>query len=147
MRFFIIFNSTNKQKPQMNGTLLLRIAVAIILLTHSVFGMFNNGINDFGNLFLNQIGFAPFGVFLAWSIKLSHVVAAILLILNKYVKLAGFVTIFVLIMGIVLVHFKEGWFVVGGGRNGVEYNFLLIVVLLAIMFPNGFNKNKSNKII
>jgi putative oxidoreductase len=125
----------------MNGTLLLRIAVAIILLTHSVFGMFNNGINDFGNLFLNQIGFAPFGVFLAWSIKLSHVIAAILLILNKYVKLAGFVTIFVLLMGIILVHFKEGWFVVGGGRNGVEYNFLLIVVLLAIMFPNGFKTN------
>jgi len=127
----------------MNGTLLLRIAVAIILLTHSVFGMFNNGINDFGNLYLNQIGFAPFGVFLAWSIKLSHVIAAILLILNKYVKFAGFVTIFVLLMGIVLVHFQEGWFVVGGGRNGVEYNFLLIIVLLAIMFPNGFKKNKT----
>ena len=125
----------------MNGTLLLIIAVAIILLTHSIFGMFNNGINDFGNLFLNQIGFAPFGVFLAWSIKLSHVVAAILLILNKYVKLAGFVTIFVLIMGIITVHIKEGWFVIGGGRNGVEYNFLLIIVLLAIMFPNGFKKN------
>jgi len=127
----------------MNGTLLLRIAVAIILLTHSVFGMFNNGINDFGNLYLNQIGFAPFGVFIAWSIKLSHVIAAILLIFNKYVKWAGFVTIFVLIMGIILVHFKEGWFVVGGGRNGVEYNFLLIIVLLAIMFPNGFKKNKT----
>ncbi|MHC0441919.1 DoxX family protein [Flavobacterium sp. 3-210] len=128
----------------MNGNLLLRIAVSIILLTHSVFGMFNNGINDFGNLYLNQIGFAPFGVFLAWSIKLSHVIAAILLLVNKYVKLAGFVTIFVLIMGIVLVHFQEGWFVVGGGRNGVEYNFLLIVVLLAIMFPNGFKKVQSN---
>ena len=127
----------------MNGTLLLRIAVAIILLTHSVFGMFNNGINDFGNLYLNQIGFAPFGVFLAWSIKLSHVVAAILLILNKYVKLAGFVTIFVLIMGIILVHFQEGWFVVGGGRNGVEYNFLLIIVLLAIMYPNSFKSNNK----
>ncbi|MBF4490956.1 DoxX family protein [Flavobacterium sp. MR2016-29] len=129
----------------MNRTLLLRIAVAIILLTHSVFGMFDNGINDFGNLFLNQIGFAPFGVFLAWSIKLSHVAAAILLISNKYIKLAGFVTIFVLLMGIVLVHFKEGWFVVGGGRNGVEYNFLLIVVLLAIMYPDGFKK--ENKVL
>jgi putative oxidoreductase len=125
----------------MNGTLLLRIAIAIILLTHSVFGMFDNGINDFGNLYLNQIGFAPFGVFLAWSIKLSHVIAAILLLLNKYVKLAGFVTIFVLIMGIVLVHYQDGWFVVGGGRNGMEYNFLLIIVLLAIMFPDGFKKN------
>ena len=122
----------------MNGNLLLRIATAIILLTHSVFGMFDNGVNDFGNLYLNQIGFAPFGVFLAWSIKLSHVVAAVLLLINKYVKPAGFVTIFVLIMGIILVHFQEGWFVVGGGRNGVEYNFLLIFVLLAIMYPNGF---------
>jgi len=125
----------------MNGNLLLRIATAIILLSHSVFGIFNNGINDFGNLYLNQIGFAPFGVFLAWSIKISHIVAAILLLLNKYVKPAGFVTIFILIMGIILVHFQEGWFVVGGGRNGVEYNFLLIFVLLAIMYPNGFKKS------
>jgi putative oxidoreductase len=100
--------------------------------------MFNNGINDFGNLFLNQIGFAPYGVFIAWCIKLSHIVAAILLLINKYIKLAGFVTIFILIMGIILVHLPEGWFVVGGGRNGVEYNFLLICVLLAIMFPNGY---------
>lgn len=126
----------------MNGNLLLRIAVSIILLTHSISGMFNNDINDFGNLYLNQIGFAPFGVFLAWSIKLSHVVAAILFLLNKYVKLAGFVTIFVLLMGIILVHYQEGWFVVGGGRNGVEYNFLLIVVVLTIMYPNGYKKNK-----
>lgn len=126
----------------MNGTLLLRLAVAFVLLTHSVVGIFNNGINDFGNLYLNQIGFAPFGVFLAWSIKLSHIVAAVLLLLNKYVKLAGFVTIFVLIMGIILVHFQEGWFVVGGGRNGAEYNFLLIIVLLAIMYPNGFKKGE-----
>ena len=126
----------------MNGTLLLRLAVAFVLLTHSVVGIFNNGINDFGNLYLNQIGFAPFGVFLAWSIKLSHIVAAVLLLLNKYVKLAGFVTIFVLIMGIILVHFQEGWFVVGGGRNGAEYNFLLIIVLIAIMYPNGFKKGE-----
>lgn len=127
----------------MNGTFLLRIAVAIILLTHSVFGIFDNGINDFGNLYLNQIGFAPFGVFIAWSIKLSHIIAAILLILNKYLKLAGFVTIFILIMGIILVHFQEGWFVVGGGRNGMEYNFLLIIVLLAIMYPLGLAKRTN----
>ncbi|KAF2338118.1 DoxX family protein [Flavobacterium tistrianum] len=128
----------------MNGTLLLRIATAIILLTHSVFGMFNGGINDFGNLYLNQIGFAPFGIFLAWSIKISHIIAAILLLANKYVKPAGFITIFILIMGIILVHFQEGWFVVGGGRNGVEYNFLLIIVLLAIMYPNGISRKNNS---
>jgi len=140
---FLIQLTINQIATKMNGILLLRITVAIILLTHSVFGIFDNGINDFGNLYLNQIGFAPFGVFIAWSIKLSHIIAAILLILNKYIKLAGFVTIFVLIMGIILVHFQEGWFVVGGGRNGMEYNVLLIIVLLAIMYPEGF-KNNTN---
>lgn len=116
-----------------NNLLILRIAVAIILLTHSIPGMFNNGINDFGNLFLNQIGFAPFGVALAWTIKLSHVVCAVLLLINKYIKWASILTILILIGGIILVHFKEGWFVVGGGRNGVEFNFLLICVLFAII--------------
>jgi putative oxidoreductase len=41
-------------------------------------------------------------------------------------------------MGIIMVHYPEGWFVVGAGRNGVEFNFLLIFTLVTIMFPNGF---------
>lgn len=127
----------------MNSTFLLRSAVAIILLMHSVPGMFNNGINDFGNLFLNQIGFAPVGVALAWAIKLSHVVAAACLLFEKYLKWACSVTILILLAGIFLVHLKEGWFVVGGGRNGIEFNFLLIAALLTIMFPSGFKKPVS----
>ena len=128
-----------------NNTFILRVAISIILLTHGLGGMFNNGINDFGNLFLNQIGFAPFGITIAWAIKLSHIAAAICLLFQKFIKPACIITIFVLIMGIILVHFKDGWFVVGGGRNGVEYNFLLIFVLLAIMFPNGFNQLTNKK--
>lgn len=126
----------------MNSTFILRATVAIILLSHSVYAMFNNGINDFGNFYLNQIGFAPLGVPLAWAIKLSHIVCAVLLLLNKLVKLASVITIVILLAGIVLVHFKEGWFVVGGGRNGMEYNFLLICVLFAIMYPSGIKRTK-----
>lgn len=129
----------------MDRTFILRFAVALVLIMHSVPGMFNNGINDFGNFYLNTVGFAPYGVALAWLIKLSHVIAAVLLLLNKYIKLASIVTIFVLVMGIIMVHFKEGWFVVGGGRNGVEFNVLLIFVLLAIVFPDGILSNKSKK--
>ncbi|MES2777559.1 MAG: DoxX family membrane protein [Bacteroidota bacterium] len=124
----------------MTNTLILRIAIAIILMTHSIPGMFDGGVNAFGNLYLNQQGFSPVGVPVAWAIKISHVVCAVLILLNKFVKLSALVTIFILIMGIIMVHFKEGWYVVGGGRNGVEYNFLLICVLLTIMFPNGFGK-------
>lgn len=116
--------------------LLLRLAVAVILLMHSVPGMFNNGIQEFGEGYLNQVGFAPFGVALAWAIKLSHVVNAVCLVLGKYVKLSSVPTLLVLIAGIVMIHFQEGWFVVGGGRNGMEFNFLLIVALLTVMFSN-----------
>lgn len=125
----------------LNNNFLLRLAVAIILLTHShITGMFNNGINDFGNLYLNQIGFAPMGVPIAWAIKLSHLASAFCLLFNKYIMPASIITIVVLISGIVLVHFKEGWYVVGAGRNGVEFNFLLIFSLLTIMFPDGLSK-------
>ena len=127
------------------GYAILRVSIAIILLSHSVFGMFDGGINDFGNFYLNKIGFAPYGVAIAWIIKLSHVVCAVILIINKYIRLACFATISVLIMGIIMVHFKEGWFVVGGGRNGMEYNFVLICVLTAIMFLTADSNDTTQK--
>ncbi|BDD02632.1 DoxX family protein [Aureibacter tunicatorum] len=120
-----------------NSTFLLRLAVAIILLAHSISGIFNNGINDFGTYYLNEIGFSPFGVPLAWTIKLSHIIAALCLAFERYVKPASIFTILILISGIILVHLKEGWFVVGAGRNGIEFNFLLIIALLTIMYPQG----------
>jgi len=124
-------------KQIFNYTFILRLAIAIILFMHSIPGMFNNGVNDFGKYYLNEVGFIPYGIVIAWAIKLSHVAAAICLLLNKYVKWAAVITILILIAGIVMVHYKEGWFVVGGGRNGVEFNFLLIAVLLTLLLPNG----------
>ena len=127
------------------GYVILRLTIAIILLSHSVLGIFDGGINDFGNFYLNKVGFAPFGMAIAWTIKLSHIVCAVLLVINIYIRLACFATIFVLIMGIIMVHFKEGWFVVGGGRNGIEYNFVLICLLSAIMFFNSGSIQKSEE--
>lgn len=125
------------------STLLLRIVVAIILLIHGMAGMFNNGVNDFGNLYLNEVGFAPIGLPLAWAIKISHVIAAVCLLIQKFVIPACLVTIAILITGIFMVHLPDGWFVVGGGRNGIEFNVLLIVVLVTIMFPNGIVMNSK----
>lgn len=127
-----------------DGTFILRIALAVILLFHSVPGMFYGGVQAFGELYLNQVGFDPIGIPLAWAIKLSHVVCAVLLVLNKYIKPASVITIIILIMGIVMVHYKEGWFVVGGGRNGVEFNFLMICVFVFLMFPNGWRQRSHN---
>jgi putative oxidoreductase len=125
------------------NTLFLRIITAIILLTHSLPSILTGDVNNFGKLFLDPIGFAPFGVFLAWAVKLSHLVSALALLANKYVKPACLLFIAVLVGGIFLVHLKDGWFVVGGGRNGVEYNVLLIIVCLSIMFPQGSKAIKA----
>lgn len=115
------------------STILLRLAIAIILLAHSLPTIIDGTISIFGNEYLNNTGFAPFGPAIAWAIKLSHVAAAICLIINRYIWPAALITIFILVMGIIMVHFKEGWFVVGGGRNGVEFNFLMIAVLVYLM--------------
>lgn len=127
----------------MINSIFIRYALAIIFLSHSVIGMFNNGINDFGNLYLNQVGFAPFGIYLAWMVKLCHVFLAIALIFNKYLKPIALVNIGILSAGIWMVHWSEGWFVVGGGRNGVEYNFLLIIVLSSFFIPKNIGKYYS----
>ncbi|MBP8114950.1 MAG: DoxX family protein [Chitinophagaceae bacterium] len=126
----------------LKNNFLLRFAVAVILLAHSIPGMIDGGINNFGKYYLNENGFSPIGVPIAWAIKLSHIASAICLLTNRFIKFASIITILVLIMGIIMVHFKEGWYVVGGGRNGMEFNFLLIFVLLSFIFPNGFAKKK-----
>ncbi len=122
---------------------ILRIIVAIILLTHSLPSIVTGDVNLFGKLYLNEVGFAPFGVALAWTIKLSHIVAAVCLILNRWILLPCLVTIAVLLTGIFLVHLKDGWFVVGGGRNGIEYNVLLIAVICSILLYNYHSKKKN----
>jgi putative oxidoreductase len=117
-----------------NPTLILRLTLAVILIMHSVPGMFTGGVNDFGKLYLDPLGFTPFGLMIAWAIKLSHVACAVLLLINRYIKAAAVITILILVLGIIMVHGREGWFVVGGGTNGVEYNVLLIAVFLYLFF-------------
>lgn len=124
-----------------DATLLLRIPIAIILVMHSVPGIFDGSITDFGSVYLNNKGFAPFGPFMAWAIKLSHILAAACFVTDRFVKLAGWITIFVLAVGIFMVHLPDGWFVVGGGRNGIEFNFLLIFVILYLMYGPGSIRN------
>lgn len=122
----------------LNSTFLLRLAVSIILIIHGMAGMFNNGVNEFGTHYLAPAGFGVVGLPLAWAIKISHVLAAICFMTERYIKPAAIITIIILIAGIIMVHWPHGWFVVGAGRNGIEFNVLLIVALLSIMFPNGF---------
>lgn len=117
-------------------TLVLRITLAAVFFMHGIPSIFTGAVNNFGNLYLNEAGFAPIGLPLAWMIKLSHVACAVLLILNRYIQVAAIITIPILVAGIIMIHAAEGWFVVGAGRNGVEFNVLLIGVLVYLAIIN-----------
>lgn len=114
------------------GMLLLRICTAAILMVHGVAGMINDGLSGFG-AYLDTEGFAPAGLPLAWIIKLSHVVAAVCIVIKKWELWPGLLTIIILVAGIFMVHLPNGWFVVGGGFNGIEFNLLLICALAAML--------------
>lgn len=96
-----------------------------ILLMHGLTGMFEDGLRGFGQ-YLNELGFAPLGLALAWGAKGSHVVMAVCIGLKKYLFWPGLIAIVILLLGIFMVHLPSGWFVVCGGFNGVEFNLLLI---------------------
>ncbi len=115
------------------GMLPLKACLAIILTVHGVAGMFNGGVNGFGE-YLGTQGFGSLGVLIAWIIKLSHVIAAGCILLGKWQLWPSLFTILILIIGIFMVHLPNGWFVVGGGFNGIEFNLLLICALMAIIF-------------
>jgi len=117
----------------------LRIVVALSMFVHGVARIYLGIVDDFGG-FLTLQGF-PLGFYLAWAITIFEIVGSVLLVIGFYVAPLAIVFVAHLLCGIFLVHLKEGWFVVGAGRNGTEFSVLLIAcfIVLAISY---FGKNK-----
>ena len=106
----------------------LRIVVAILLFIHGAYRVISGGVAGFGE-FLSAAHF-PVGPAIAWGITIGEIVGTVALAAGVFVRPLALYYAAELTMGIVLVHGREGWFVVGGGRNGAEYSVLLIAVLL-----------------
>jgi putative oxidoreductase len=113
---------------------LLRITVSLLLLIHGTARIFLWIVDDFG-MFLSDVGF-PLGIVIAWLVTIIEIGGSIFLSLNKFVKYLSIYFGFQLLMGVFLVHLQEGWFVVGAGRNGMEYSVLLILCLTAIFWDS-----------
>ncbi|REC45269.1 DoxX family protein [Chryseobacterium pennipullorum] len=120
----------------MKTNFFLRFALAVVLLMHSVVSIFSGDVNNFGRVYLDSIGFSPMGLYLAWAVKLAHLLSVPLLLLNRHIQPVAVVNILIFLGGIYFVHSQNGWFVVGGGTNGVEFNFLLIFCFINLVFPD-----------
>jgi len=109
--------------------LLLRATLGLLLAIHGAFRIYDHGVNGFGGFLASE--HVPFGVAVAWLVTVVEVVGGPALILGVLVTPLCAWFALELFAGIVLVHAQDGWFVVGGGRNGMEYSVLLIAGLIA----------------
>lgn len=112
----------------------LRISVAIIFLAHSIVRVINFTIPQFA-IFLESKGF-PYGVAWVWAITAFEIIGGILLALGYFTKWLSAGFIFILIVGIILIHASLGWFVGEHGTGGSEYSFILIMALIVIATTN-----------
>lgn len=124
----------------MKKSFYLRFALSVILLMHSVISIFSGDVNNFGHLFLDNIGFSPLGIYIAWMVKLTHLFSVPLLWIDRFIKPVAVCNILIFIFGIYYVHWQNGWFVVGGGTDGIEFNVLLIFSFFHLMYPEVFFK-------
>jgi len=121
-------------KPN-EGMNILRVTTALIIGVHAVRGLLHPGdVNDFGEV-LGQLGF-PVGALWAWAVVIGQFASCLALLYNRLVVPACICHAIILISGIGIIHAKHGWFVVGDGRNGVEFSVTLIASLFAIAWAN-----------
>jgi putative oxidoreductase len=109
---------------------ILRITVAGIFMAHAIVRIIKGTIPGFGG-FLERTGF-PAGVELVWAITAFEVIGGALLAMGRWTRLlsAGFA--FILVVGIVIIHWRLGWFVGEHGNGGSEYSVALLAALLVI---------------
>ncbi|MCR6663777.1 MAG: DoxX family protein [Luteimonas sp.] len=112
----------------------IRIGLAAFLFVHGAARVFHDGVVPFGG-FLDSRGL-PFGLGIAWGVTVFELVAAPLMAWGRWVAPIALVFAGIYACGIWLVHAPAGWFVVGLGRNGMEYSVLIILCLLALAWSH-----------
>jgi putative oxidoreductase len=113
-----------------HSLVVLRVATAIMFMAHAGVRAAHNTVPQFA-AFMAGKGFA-YPVAVVWGITVFELVGGLLLILGVFTR---WVTVGLLAIaggGIVLIHFKLGWFVGEHGTGGMEYSVLLMVALLVI---------------
>ena len=110
------------------------------MVIHGVTRVALGGVEGFGG-WLGTRGL-PAGVVVAWLVTVVEIAGGLTLASGRWVRgLCAWVAV-QLLTGIALVHAPEGWFVVGAGRNGMEYSVLLLVGLAVIALQDGSRRRR-----
>jgi putative oxidoreductase len=110
--------------------LVLRLALCALVFIHGVWRATQGGVAPFG-AWLKSQGI-PIGDQLAIGVTGYELVAAPLLAFGVLRPLLATIFAAIYATGMIMVHMPFGWFVVGAGRNGMQYSALLIVCFLLV---------------
>jgi putative oxidoreductase len=108
----------------------LRVVVAGLMAAHGWMRFAGGGVVPFGEWLTSQ--HVPFGFMVAAGITAIEVLGTPLYAAGRFVPALSAAYASIYVAGITMVHAREGWFVVGAGRNGAEYSVLLIACLLCL---------------
>ncbi|HMQ04131.1 MAG TPA: DoxX family protein [Pyrinomonadaceae bacterium] len=112
----------------------IRVMLASVMFVHGASRVANGAVGGFGE-YLGSQGF-PLGFYLAWAITLFELIGSVLFAAGFYAWIIGLLFVGQLLVGVYLIHWKEGWFVVGSGRNGMELSFVLVVSFLSVVYAS-----------
>lgn len=115
---------------------IVRVALAVLIFIHGAFraSHWDPYVTGFGE-WLSSIGF-PQGFYWAAAVTVYELIAPLFILARRFVTLACIGHIVIIALGAVLVHYPSGWFVVGAGRNGMEYSVLLLAGLIAVAWAH-----------
>ena len=107
-----------------------RLLVALLIGIHGWYRLTAGTSPLFGDWLATQG--IPLAHAVAWGVTVGEIVGSACLALGLCVRPFALLFMAIYAMGILLVHAPEGWFVVGAGRNGMEYSVLLIASLALV---------------
>ena len=134
---------TGKKERLETALAVLRVFLGLTMIVHGVARIWAGAVAPFGEFLAAQQ--FPCGVFLAWAITLYEIAGGALLASGRSVAPLAALFAAELVAGIVLVHAAHGWFVVGLGRNGMEYSALLIVNFLVVALAHRARANEMEQ--
>ncbi len=114
--------------------LVQRILLSGIIAAHGWARWLSDAVVPFGAWLNGQD--IPFGLTIAYCITALEILGTPFLAAGRFTLFLCLSYAVIYIAGIVMVHAPEGWFVVGLGRNGMEYSVLLVVCLLGIAYQH-----------
>lgn len=120
----------NRTAPAWSLTI-LRLVVGLIFVMHGYPKLFAGGMPGTIDMF-GQLGI-PLPVVAAWLVAILETVGGLALILGIFVTPVAILLGFHMLTGIFLVHLQNGFYVIGPGQGGFEFNLVLIAALITLI--------------